>query len=134
MQNTRPNNPYADKIPKGATHKRPSVKAKITKLIDREDSPVKAIADLCVGGAFYVHGLRVMQSEKKGLFVLMPQSSYQKNGETVYTDIFHANSADGRSEIVNAVLSEYQNELNMQGWKEVMDYDEDDAGFDQSMQ
>ena len=34
----------------------------------------------------------------------------------------------------NAVLSEYQNELNMQGWKEVMDYDEDDAGFDQSMQ
>lgn len=43
--------------------------------MDYENSKVKAIASVNIGGAFAIHGLRVIDSQK-GLFVQMPQNSF----------------------------------------------------------
>ena len=47
---------------------RPSVSVRIDRLIDYEDSKLKAVASANIGGAFAIHGIRVVDSQK-GLFV-----------------------------------------------------------------
>lgn len=56
---------------KGATQKPkvPSIDARIDRLVNREDSSIKAIASVNIGGAFAIHGIRVIDSQK-GLFVV----------------------------------------------------------------
>ncbi len=90
----------------------PTVSVRIDRLIDREDAKVKAFASANIGNAFAIHGIRVLDS-KNGLFVQMPQSSYQKDGKTVYEDIFHPITADARHELYGAVLSAYEQRLHM---------------------
>ena len=81
----------------------PSISARIDRLVDYENSKVKAIASVNIGGAFAIHGLRVIDSQK-GLFVQMPQNSFQKDGKTEYSDIFHPITADARTELNSKVL------------------------------
>ena len=45
----------------------PNISARIDRLVDYENSKVKAIASVNIGGAFAIHGLRVIDSQK-GLF------------------------------------------------------------------
>lgn len=65
---------------KNTTKQKPSlnIKAKITQMVDYEDSNVKAVASITLGDAFAFHGVKVIES-KNGLFVSMPQSKYMKN-------------------------------------------------------
>lgn len=58
-------------------------------------------------GQFAVHGIQVVHS-KNGPFVQMPQTSYTKQGETVYKDIFHPISAESRQELYGAVMEQYE--------------------------
>ena len=44
------------------------VNAKITKIIDKPDSSIKAFASVTLDGYFAVHGVKVCEGEK-GLFV-----------------------------------------------------------------
>ena len=114
---------------------RPSVSVRIDRLIDYEDSKLKAVASVNIGGAFAIHGIRVMDSQK-GLFVQMPQRSYEKDGATKYEDIFHPITADARTELNGAVLSAYEQRLHMEEdeSQEVTEPDEDEApAFGQSM-
>lgn len=60
----------------------PQVEARIDRLVDG-DFKTKAFASATIGGAFAVHGIRVIESDK-GRFISMPQDSYKKNGETKY--------------------------------------------------
>ena len=62
----------------------PQVEARIDRLVDG-DFKTKAYASATIGGAFAVHGIRVIESDK-GRFISMPQDSYKKNGETKYDD------------------------------------------------
>ncbi|MEI3579073.1 MAG: SpoVG family protein [Acutalibacteraceae bacterium] len=73
----------------------PQVEARIDRLVDG-DFKTKAFASATIGGAFAVHGIRVIESDK-GRFISMPQDSYKKNGETKYNDTFHAITADARN-------------------------------------
>ena len=66
----------------------PQVKARIDRLVDG-DSKTKAFASATIGGAFAVHGIRVIESDK-GRFISMPQDSYKKNGETRYNALVDA--------------------------------------------
>ena len=66
----------------------PQVEARIDRMVDG-DYKTKAYASVTIAGAFAVHGLRVIETDK-GRFISMPQESYKKNGETVYNDTFHA--------------------------------------------
>lgn len=87
------------------------VTARIDRMVDYENSNVRAIASANIAGAFAIHGMKVIDSEK-GLFVSMPQSKYQKDGKTEYSDIFHPVTAEARTELNNAVLAAYEQKLN----------------------
>ncbi len=85
------------------------VKVRIDRVVDYENSRVKAIASANVG-PFAVHGIRVIEGQK-GLFVQMPQNSYTKDGKTQYSDIFHPTTSEARTELYNKVLNAYQQQL-----------------------
>ena len=113
----------------------PTVSVRIDRMVDREDSKVKAYASANIGGAFAIHGIRVVDSQK-GLFVQMPQRSYEKDGATKYEDIFHPITADARTALNGAVLSAYEQRLHMEEdeSQEVAEPDEDETpAFGQSM-
>lgn len=87
-----------------------NIDARIDRLVDYEGSKVKAIASANIGGAFAVHGIKVIDSQN-GLFVQMPQTSYEKDGKKQYSDQFHPVTADARTELNDAVLQAYENKL-----------------------
>lgn len=66
--------------PKEQKHKNPSIQVRIDRLNDYEGSSVKAFASANIGGAFAIHGIRVVDSQK-GLFVSMPQNSYKDGNQ-----------------------------------------------------
>lgn len=86
--------------------KLPSIDVRIDSLVDYEGSKTKAFASANIGGAFAIHGLRVMDSEK-GLFVSMPS---RKDGEN-YREVFHPVSTEAREELNKKVLAVYKQKL-----------------------
>ena len=89
----------------------PTIRAKIDRLSDYEGSKVKAFASANIGGAFAIHGLRVVDGEK-GMFVAMPSTSYQKDGKTEYQETFHPVSGEARKALNDAVLEAYEQKLS----------------------
>ena len=87
------------------------VNAKITKIIDKPDSSIKAFASVTLDGYFAVHGVKVCDGEK-GLFISMPSSSYTSNGETKYRDTFHPITKGAREALTQAVLDKYDESLS----------------------
>lgn len=127
--------------PKQKTTRQPLVRARIDRLVNLEDSKIKAYASVTIGNTFAVHGLRVTDSAN-GLFVAMPQSSYMKDGVRQYEDLFHALSADARNELNNTVLQAYEQKIYMEediaegqedGEDESEDLDEDELPFEPTM-
>ncbi len=127
--------------PKQKTTQQPLVRARIDRLVNLEDSKIKAYASVTIGNTFAVHGLRVTDSAN-GLFVAMPQSSYMKDGVRQYEDLFHALSADARNELNNTVLQAYEQKIHMEediaegqedGEDESEDLDEDELPFEPTM-
>ena len=88
----------------------PTIRAKIDRLADFENSKVKAFASANIG-PFAVHGLRVIDGEK-GMFVAMPSTSYQKDGKTEYQETFHPVSGEARKALNEAVLQAYEQKLS----------------------
>ncbi len=83
------------------------IAVKIDRILDNPNSAVKAFASVTMDGAFAVHGLKVMQTEK-GRFVSMPSNSYKdREGKTQYSDVFHAVTKAARDAIQSAVLHAY---------------------------
>lgn len=99
--------------------KNPSIQVRIDRLNDYEGSSVKAFASANIGGAFAIHGIRVVDSQK-GLFVSMPQNSYKDgSGNTKYSDIFHAITAEARNELNEKVTEAYEKALQEQQQDEI---------------
>lgn len=90
----------------------PAVEARIDRMMDG-DYKTKAFASATIGGAFAIHGIRVIETDK-GRFISMPQDSYQKNGATKYNDTFHAVTAEARTALVDAVNNAYEQKLEEQ--------------------
>lgn len=105
------------------------INARIDRMPNHEGSKVKAIASANIGGAFAIHGIKVIDSEK-GLFVQMPQTAYEKDGRKKYSEIFHPITADSRSELNSAVLEAYEQRLHMEE-NELQETEE--SAFTQSM-
>lgn len=87
-----------------------SVKAKITWVNSKLDSSKKASASVTIADSFTVNDLSVMEGSK-GLFVSMPQRSYEKNGEKKYLEIAHPVNAEMRKAINDAVLGAYSQKM-----------------------
>ena len=84
--------------------------AKINVKINKvEGKVIKARADVTIDDTFVVHGYTVKEG-KNGMFVEPPQTSYEKDGKTVYKDVFHAITAEGRQVINDAVMAAYNAE------------------------
>lgn len=89
--------------------KSPSVQVRIDRLNDYEGSNIKAFASANIGGAFAIHGIKVVDSPKKGLFVSMPSNSYtDAEGNIKYSDVFHAVTAEARTELNEKVMDAYE--------------------------
>lgn len=87
------------------------ISATINRLVDKQDSLIKAFASVTIDGLFAIHGLRIMESQK-GRFVNMPSTAYKDaNGETKYSDIFHAITKAARNALNQAVLNAYDIKL-----------------------
>jgi stage V sporulation protein G len=102
------NKRYFNELAKVAN--RPVVMAKIDRLVDNPNTHIKAFATVNLGGAFVVHDVKVIDGQK-GLFVQMPQTSFKKNGQISYQDLFHAVTADARNELVGKVLDAFRQKL-----------------------
>lgn len=125
------NNTQQKTAPKKEQKSVPNISARIDRMVDFEGSKTKAIASANIGGAFAIHGIKIMDSDK-GLFVSMPQSKYEKDGKTHYNEIFHPVTADARNELYNAVLTAYGQKLNEEQSQE-QDAPEEDNALTQSM-
>ena len=125
------NNTQQKATPKKEQKSVPAVSARIDRMVDFEGSKTKAIASANIGGAFAIHGIKIMDSDK-GLFVSMPQSKYEKDGKTHYNEIFHPVTADARNELYNAVLTAYGQKLDEEQSQE-QDAPEEDNALTQSM-
>ena len=93
------------------TAHQPIIIARIDRMVSSDRTHIKAIATINLGGAFAVHGLKVIDSQK-GLFVQMPQTSTSKDGKVSYQDIFHPVSAEARTELNARVLEAYRQKLS----------------------
>ena len=102
------NKRYFNELAKVAN--RPVVMAKIDRLVDNPNTHIKAYATVNLGGAFVVHDVKVVDGQK-GLFVQMPQTSFKKDGQISYQDLFHAVTADARNELVGKVLDAFRQKL-----------------------
>lgn len=88
----------------------PNITARIDRLLEQDDSSVKAYASVNIGGAFAVHGIKVIDSVK-GIFVSMPSNSYKKDGKVEYSDICHPITAEARNELIENVTEAYKIKL-----------------------
>lgn len=105
------------------------VKATINRLVDKQDSSIKAVATASFDGYFAVHGIKVCKGEK-GLFVSMPSASYTaQNGEKKYQDIFHPVTKGAREALNTAVIGAYRQAIEMSHKEgvEVQDTPEDES-------
>ena len=88
----------------------PNITARIDRIVEQDDSSIKAYASVNIGGAFAVHGIKVIDSVK-GIFVSMPSNSYKKDGKVEYSDICHPITAEARNELIEKVTEAYEMKL-----------------------
>ncbi|MCR4594897.1 MAG: SpoVG family protein [Clostridiales bacterium] len=88
----------------------PEVLATVDRLVDREDSKIKAVVSVQIGDSFAVRDVKVIDS-KHGLFVQMPQREYNDNGLTKYRDVFLPITADARTRINDEVFRAFDEKL-----------------------
>lgn len=106
----------------------PSIDVRIDRLINREDTSVKAIASINIG-PFAVHGFRIMDSQK-GLFVAMPSNSYTDgHGDVQYKDIFHPTTKESREALIEKMKTAYEQALEQ---KENQTQDEGEESEEES--
>lgn len=77
------------------------------RIMQREDSKLKAIATITIDNCFAVHEIKVFEGREGDLFVRMP-SRQTNDGE--YKDIAHPLNTETREAINKIVLAKYDEE------------------------
>lgn len=113
-------------------NKVPNISVRIDRLVDYEGTNIKATTSANIANAFAIHGIKVCDSPK-GLFVSMPATSYQKDGQTHYNEIFHAITKEARDALNNAVLEAYEQRVHMEEDQDADISEDASPGFGQSM-
>ena len=78
------------------------------KLVEKEDSKLKAFASITIDDCFVVHDIRLIDGAN-GLFVSMPS---KKMPDGLHKDIVHPINTDTREAISAAIVEAYNNALN----------------------
>ena len=76
--------------------------------VEKEDSKLKAVASVTFDDSFVVHDIKIVEGTE-GLFVAMP-SRKTKEGE--YKDIAHPINPETRSQLSEAVLDAFRNNID----------------------
>ena len=74
------------------------------KLVNKDDSRIKAIASITIDGCFVVHDIKVIEGTE-GPFVVMPSKKAQ---DGTHKDIAHPINTDTRDYIIGMVLKAFQ--------------------------
>ena len=77
------------------------------RLINNEESKLKAVASITIEDCFVVHDIKVLEGNQ-GFFVSMPS---RKTPEGEYKDVAHPINTPTREEINKLVLAKYEEEL-----------------------
>lgn len=79
------------------------------RLMQREESNLKAIASITIEDCFVVHDIKVLEKRQSGdLYIKMPQ---RQIADREFTDIAHPINTETREEIIKLVLGKYEEEL-----------------------
>lgn len=78
------------------------------RLINKEDSKLKAVASLVIEDCIALHDIKIIENDK-GLFIAMPARKTE-NGS--FRDIVHPIKQETRDELTSLILDEYKKELN----------------------
>ena len=78
------------------------------RIAESADSRMKGIASVIIDDCFAIHDIRIIDGEK-GLFTAMPS---RKTSAGEYRDVAHPITSDCRNMFNDAILEEYNNELN----------------------
>lgn len=78
------------------------------RLIQKEDSKLKAVASITLEDCFVVHDIKIIDGND-GPFIAMPS---RKTSDGEYKDIAHPINTATREAIISSVITAYNNELN----------------------
>lgn len=80
------------------------------RLVNKDDSKLKAVASFTIDDAFIVHDVKIIEGTN-GYFISMP-SKKAPNGE--FKDIVHPKHNEAREQITSAVLDAFKKEAAAQ--------------------
>ena len=80
---------------------------RVRRLIDRENTPVKAVCSVTLGGQYAVHGVRIIET-KNGRFMAMPYETHTDAEDNAKRrDVFHPVTTEARTAMEKAVFAAY---------------------------
>jgi stage V sporulation protein G len=80
------------------------------RLVQKEDSKLKAVASMTIEDCFVVHDIKIIQGQED-YFIAMPS---RKTSDGEYKDIVHPNNTETREQIIKIVLDAFKEELAKQ--------------------
>ena len=80
------------------------------RLINRDDTKLKAVASITIDDAFVVHDIKVIEGND-GYFIAMPS---RKTADGEYRDVAHPINAAVREQLISKILEAYKRELEKQ--------------------
>ena len=75
------------------------------KLINQDDSKLKAVASVIIDGSFVVHDIKVIESKDGDCFIVMPS---RKAPDGTYRDIAHPLNTEVREYMRDKILEAYE--------------------------
>ncbi len=78
------------------------------RLLNREDSKLKAVASLVIDDCIAVHDIKIIENEK-GRMVAMPA---KKIDDGTYKDLIHPINSETRNLFTEVILNEYEKCIN----------------------
>lgn len=77
------------------------------RLVQKEDSKLKAVASMTIDDCFVVHDIKVIEGQE-GYFIAMPS---RKASDGEYKDIVHPINTETRKQIIDLILEAFNAEL-----------------------
>ena len=78
------------------------------RLVQKEDSKLKAVASMTIEDCFVIHDIKVIEGQE-GYFIAMPS---RKASDGEYKDIAHPINTETRKQIIDIILDAFNQELN----------------------
>lgn len=75
------------------------------KLINQEDTKLRAVASVILNGAFVVHDIKIIEAKDGGCFIVMPS---RKTPDGTYRDIAHPLNTQVREYMRDKILEAYE--------------------------